>query len=205
VLSVLELNTGPTLTAWLPDGRAERFHFFALKLLHITLDASLHGQLGTLMHERILECAGTPSDGAGAVYAGAGGPVMGLLMEQVLAALPLQCEDGRWGPSWMYKCGSSNIKIGNRGLTTALVLNAIAILDESHLHPSLRSCSPSDPPLPQSPQSWLGSSTVTPFLHVSMALSGTSSVPLPSLPSSTTPPSCCEILKRSKSVRRGSH
>jgi hypothetical protein len=132
-----------------------------------------------------------------------GGAVVGLRMERVLAALlPLQCVDGGWGPSWMYKYGSSNIKIGNQGLTTALALNAIAVLDESQPHPSLQSWSPSDLPLPQSQsqsQSWLGSSTVAPFLRVSMALSGTPSVPLPSLPSSTTPPStCCEISKRSK-------
>ncbi|KAH9054307.1 hypothetical protein EDB87DRAFT_1689311 [Lactarius vividus] len=40
--------------------------------------------------------------------------------------LPLQCEDGGWGPGWMYKYGSSGVKIGNRGLNTALALNAIS-------------------------------------------------------------------------------
>jgi hypothetical protein len=57
------------------------------------------------------------------------GAAVGLRLERDLAALlPLQHEDGGWGPSWIYKYGSSGIKIGNRGLTTALALNAIAAL-----------------------------------------------------------------------------
>jgi hypothetical protein len=50
-------------------------------------------------------------------------------MERDLAALlPMQCEDGGWELSWVYKYGSSGLKIGNRGLTTAFALNAIAAL-----------------------------------------------------------------------------
>ena len=42
--------------------------------------------------------------------------------------LPLQQEDGGWEPSWVYKYGSSGLKLGNRGPTTAFALNAIAAL-----------------------------------------------------------------------------
>ena len=57
------------------------------------------------------------------------GAAVGLRLERDLAALlPLQYEDGGWEPGWIYKYGSSGIKIGNRGLTTALALNAIAAL-----------------------------------------------------------------------------
>jgi hypothetical protein len=43
--------------------------------------------------------------------------------------LNLQQEDGGWGAGWMYKFSSSGIAIGNRGLTTALAINAIEALD----------------------------------------------------------------------------
>jgi hypothetical protein len=173
---------------------AECFLFFASRLLRTTEDASLHTQLAPLLRERILERAGTPGDSLALSMRVLAGAVVGLRMERDLAALlPLQCEDGGWGPSWIYKYGSSNIKIGNRGLTTALALNAIAILDESQPCLSLRSWSPSDLPLPQSQsqsQFWLRSSTMAPFLRVSkMALSRISLVHLPSPPPSPTPPS----------------
>ena len=42
--------------------------------------------------------------------------------------LPLQCEDGGWEIGWIYGYGSSGVKIGNRGLTTALAIKAIQCL-----------------------------------------------------------------------------
>jgi hypothetical protein len=38
--------------------------------------------------------------------------------------LSMQCEDGGWEAGWVYKY-SSGVKIGNRGLTTALAVQAI--------------------------------------------------------------------------------
>jgi hypothetical protein len=43
--------------------------------------------------------------------------------------LALQLEDGGWEACWMYRYGSSGIKVGNRGLTTALAINAIDALN----------------------------------------------------------------------------
>ena len=40
--------------------------------------------------------------------------------------LGLQCQDGGWEPGWMYRYGSTGVKIGNRGITTALAVKAIA-------------------------------------------------------------------------------
>lgn len=40
--------------------------------------------------------------------------------------LAMQCEDGSWEPGWMYRYGSTGVRIGNRGLTTALALKAIS-------------------------------------------------------------------------------
>lgn len=40
--------------------------------------------------------------------------------------LCLQCQDGGWESGWMYRYGSTGVKIGNRGVTTALAVKAIA-------------------------------------------------------------------------------
>lgn len=40
--------------------------------------------------------------------------------------LGFQLLDGGWEAGWMYRYGSTGVKIGNRGLTTALALKAIA-------------------------------------------------------------------------------
>ena len=109
---------------------AECFLFFSARLLHKVRDSELHAKFTRLLRERVLERTGCTQGDALAlamrVIVGAG---VGLRLERDLAALlPLQYEDGGWGPSWIYKYGSSGIKIGNRGLTTALALNAIAAL-----------------------------------------------------------------------------
>jgi hypothetical protein len=52
-----------------------------------------------------------------------------LRMERDLVVLlSLQCEDGGWEPSWVYKHSSLGLKLGNSGLMTALTLNAITAL-----------------------------------------------------------------------------
>ncbi|KAH9007989.1 hypothetical protein EDB83DRAFT_2323490 [Lactarius deliciosus] len=102
---------------------AECFLFFAAQLLRATPGVNLHARIAPLLRARIEERTGAASDDALA------GCVVGLrLVHDLVLLLPLQCEDGGWGPSWIYKYGSSGVKIGNRGLTTALALNAIADL-----------------------------------------------------------------------------
>ena len=111
---------------------AECFLFFASKLLLSTSDTTLHARLVPLLRTRILERAGASGDALSLAMRVLAGSVVGLRLEQDLTQLlPLQCEDGGWGPGWMYKYGSANIKIGNRGLTTALALNAISALQSS--------------------------------------------------------------------------
>jgi hypothetical protein len=107
---------------------AECFLFFSARLLDKIRDEALHAKLEQILRERVLERAGcTPGDALALAMRVIVGAAVGLRLERDLAALlPLQYEDGGWGPSWMYKYGSSGIKIGNRGLTTALALNAIA-------------------------------------------------------------------------------
>ena len=108
---------------------AECFLFFASQLLRATSDSTLHARLAPLLRTRILERTGAAGDALALAMRVLAGSVVGLRLENDLAQLlPLQHEDGGWGPGWMYKYGSSNIKIGNRGLTTALALNAISAL-----------------------------------------------------------------------------
>lgn len=38
----------------------------------------------------------------------------------------LQCKDGGWESGWMYRYGSTGVRIGNRGVTTALSVKALA-------------------------------------------------------------------------------
>jgi hypothetical protein len=99
-------------------------------------DEALHARLAELLRERVLERAGCSGDALALAMRVLVGAAVGLRMERDLAALlPLQCEDGGWGPGWIYKYGSSDIKIGNRGLTTALALNAIAALHPAQPQP----------------------------------------------------------------------
>jgi hypothetical protein len=108
---------------------AECFLFFSARLLHKVRDETLHARLAQLLRERVLEREGCTGDALALAMRVIVGAAVGLRLERDLAALlPLQHEDGGWGPSWIYKYGSSGLKIGNRGLTTALALNAIAAL-----------------------------------------------------------------------------
>ena len=108
---------------------AECFLFFAARLLRSTNDAQLHARLVPVLRARVLERVGCAGDALVLAMRVLAGAAVGLRMERDLAALlPLQCEDGGWEPSWMYRLHTSGDKIGNRGLTTALALNAIAAL-----------------------------------------------------------------------------
>ena len=109
---------------------AECFLFFAARLLCTARsDGALQTRLAPLLRERVLERAGYPGDALALAMRVLAGAAVGLRMERDLEALlPLQREDGGWEPSWVYKYGSSGLKLGNRGLTTAFALNAIAAL-----------------------------------------------------------------------------
>lgn len=43
----------------------------------------------------------------------------------------MQCDDGSWEPGWMYQYGSTGVKIGNRGVTTAMAIAALSIRGQS--------------------------------------------------------------------------
>ncbi|KAH9041148.1 HAD-like domain-containing protein [Lactarius hengduanensis] len=117
---------------------AECFLFFASQLLRVSTDARLHAQLAPLLRERILERAGAAGDALALSMRVLAGVAVGVRLEREVALLlPLQCEDGGWGPDWIYKYGFSGVKIGNRGLTTAFALNAITALQPPSQLPPL--------------------------------------------------------------------
>ena len=39
--------------------------------------------------------------------------------------LNMQCDDGGWDTGWMYRYGSTGMKIGNRGVTTTMAIRAL--------------------------------------------------------------------------------
>ncbi|KAI0267118.1 HAD-like domain-containing protein [Gloeopeniophorella convolvens] len=111
---------------------AECFLFFAARFLRAAPDASLHAVLAPLLRARVLERIGAAGDALALAMRVLAAAAVGLHAEaarDLAALLPLQLEDGGWGPSWVYKYGASGVKIGNRGLTTALALRAIAALE----------------------------------------------------------------------------
>ncbi|KAG5342688.1 hypothetical protein C0989_010656 [Termitomyces sp. Mn162] len=119
----------------------ECFLFFTSRLLASSDDQQLHAMLKPLLKERVQERIGAKGDALALAMRIIVTDFVGIRNEVDLRALlPLQCEDGGWEIGWMYKYGSSGIRIGNRGLTTALAIKAV----EAMRNPSiLMSHSPS--------------------------------------------------------------
>lgn len=92
-------------------------------------DAELHSLLRPLLKERIQERIGSDGDALALSMRIIVCDFVGIRNEVDFARLlPLQCEDGGWELSWMYRYPSNGTKIGNRGFTTALALTAVEIM-----------------------------------------------------------------------------
>lgn len=121
---------------------AECFLFFVSRLLATSGDPELHFTLKPLLRERIQERIGAEGDSLALAMRLLVCDVVGIKDEVDLRnLLPLQMEDGGWEIGWMYKYGSSGIRIGNRGLTTALAIKAIDAMGST----SIRFSEPSSP------------------------------------------------------------
>ncbi|KAG6861091.1 hypothetical protein C0995_004028 [Termitomyces sp. Mi166 len=126
----------------------ECFLFFTSRLLASSGDQELHATLKSLLKERVQERIGAEGDALALAMRIIVTDFVGIRNEVDLRALlPLQCEDGGWEIGWMYKYGSSGIRIGNRGLTTALAIKAI----EAMSAPSIPLSQPPSPNLVVSP------------------------------------------------------
>ncbi|KAJ7462352.1 Haloacid dehalogenase-like hydrolase-domain-containing protein [Mycena galericulata] len=105
---------------------AECFLYFISRLLVSSSDVDLHTTLAPLLKERLQERIGVEGDALQLAMRINACASLGLRdTVDLRTLLALQCEDGGWEIGWMYKYGSSGIKIGNRGLTTALAIKAL--------------------------------------------------------------------------------
>ncbi|KAJ7579160.1 Haloacid dehalogenase-like hydrolase-domain-containing protein [Mycena floridula] len=111
----------------------ESFLYFIMRLLQRSGDLDLHSVLKPLLKQRIQERIAKEGD------------AIALAMRIIVCEfvdvrnksdldtlLTLQCEDGGWKIGSIYGYGSSGVRIGNRGLTTALAVNAIEVSQRFH-------------------------------------------------------------------------
>jgi hypothetical protein len=104
----------------------ECFLYFVSRLLCRTGDQELHLTLKPLLKERVHERVGADGDSITLAMRILTCDLVGIRDEVDLRALrSLQCIDGGWDVGYMFKYGSSGIRIGNRGLSTALAIKAI--------------------------------------------------------------------------------
>jgi len=108
----------------------ECFLFFMARLLERVKDTEADLSLRPIFSRCVQERIGSEGDALALAMRVLACASVGIRDEMDLRTLlNLQQEDGGWEAGWMYKYGSSGINIGNRGLTTALAINAIEALD----------------------------------------------------------------------------
>jgi len=104
----------------------ECFLYFISRLLSGSSDPDLHALLKPLLKERTQERVGAEGDSLALSMRILTCDFVGIRNEVDLRRLlTLQCEDGGWEVGWIYKFGKSGIRIGNRGLSTALAIKAV--------------------------------------------------------------------------------
>ncbi|KAH7931185.1 HAD-like protein, partial [Leucogyrophana mollusca] len=106
----------------------ESFLFFLARLLERAQDPELDALLKPLLRKRIQEQIGKNGDSVALAMRVLACVAMGLQEEvevDMRSLLGMQCEDGGWEAGWVYRQGSTGIKIGNRGLATALAVKAV--------------------------------------------------------------------------------
>jgi len=109
----------------------ECFLFSLSRLIGCSDNWELHKHLKPLLTDRIQERIGVSGDSLALAMRILACKSMGIRDEVDLnALLALQCDDGGWEVCWIYKYGSSGIKIGNRSLTTAFAINAIIAMEQ---------------------------------------------------------------------------
>lgn len=104
----------------------ECFLYFLSRLLEKANDATLNDRIRPLLYDCVSERNGTSGDALSLSMRILTSVSLGICNEiDIQSLLSMQEEDGSWDAGWMYKYGSSGVKIGNRGLTTALAFKAI--------------------------------------------------------------------------------
>lgn len=116
---------------------ADTFLFFLSRLLAVS--PAVYARFAPLFAHRVLERFGAEPNDAGA---DGGVDAQALAMRIIAAAtvgmcdiadyerlLTLQQPDGSFPTGWVYKYGGSGLLIGNKGLTTALAVQAIKAVE----------------------------------------------------------------------------
>ena len=101
--------------------------FFVTRLLNSSSDTHLQATLRALLVERVRERVG--KDGNALDLASRILACNSLGVECSIdrrALMGLQCEDGGWEAGWMYRFGSTGVRLGNKGVTTAMAVKAIS-------------------------------------------------------------------------------
>lgn len=89
-------------------------------------DAALRSRAMPVFSERVKERVGVPADPVDRAMRVIVCCKLGIDAEVDLRELlAAQFPDGGWGVGWLYKYGTSGVKVGNRGVATALAIRAI--------------------------------------------------------------------------------
>lgn len=106
------------------------------RLLTINDDADLHELLKPLLKSRIQELIGSDGDALQLAMRIVVCDFVGIRDDiDFRALLPLQCEDGSFETGWIYKYGSSGLRIGNKGMTTAMAVKAVELMSPAPATP----------------------------------------------------------------------
>jgi hypothetical protein len=110
---------------------ADTFLFFLSRLLKV---APIYEHIAPLFSERMLERVGKVGDAlalAMRIIAACTVHVEDALGSDIRQLKGMQEVDGGWPTGWIYKYGSKDILIGNRGLTTAMAMKALELVERS--------------------------------------------------------------------------
>jgi hypothetical protein len=113
-------------TAFYPTPE-EFLYFFARFLKFIqSSDQVLHGELREIYIPRLKERIGMPADPIGLSMRLIACNIFGIYDQKGLETLlSMQCEDGGWDMGHLYQYASKKLLVGNRGVSSALAVDAI--------------------------------------------------------------------------------
>lgn len=104
----------------------EYFLYSIVRILNSTTDGYLHFRFTGLLKQCVEERVGVEGDALALAMRIVVCNFVGLRNARDLQTLlSLQLEDGGWPLSWVYRVPSKKVKVGNRGLATAVAINAI--------------------------------------------------------------------------------